>query len=42
MNLAQESTQFELYEYIVVYVDDLCIPTESQVQTLTFSRPNTI
>ena len=29
MHLAQESTQFKVYEYIAVYVDDLCIAAES-------------
>ena len=29
MHLAQESTQFLCYEYIAVYVDDLCIAAES-------------
>ena len=29
MHLAQESTQFRCYEYIAVYVDDLCIAAES-------------
>ena len=29
MHLAQESTQFRCYEYIAVYVDDLCIAAKS-------------
>ena len=29
MHLSQESTQLRCYEYIVVYVDDLCIAAES-------------
>ena len=29
MYLAQEGTQFKCYEYIAVYVDDLCIAAES-------------
>ena len=29
-------------EYIAVYVDDLCIAADPQVQLVPFSRPNTI
>ena len=29
MHLAQEKPQFEGYDYIAVYVDDLCIVAES-------------
>ena len=29
MHSSQESTQIEVYEYIAVYVDDLCIAAES-------------
>ena len=42
MHLAQESTNLKCYEYIAIYVDDLCIAAESQVQSLTFSKPNII
>ena len=29
MHLAKEITQFEVLEYIAVYIDDLCIAAES-------------
>ena len=38
----RKAPNLRYYEYIAVYVDDLCIASESPTQLLTFSRPNTI
>ena len=42
MHLAQESTQLRCYEYISVYVDDLCIAAESPSPIIQISSQNII